>query len=98
MSDQTTTQTHAATAGAMSAEEAAKDLPTGPGGAELPDLTKAIVIAARRMGADPRVTDQGWVAFDANGQVVGVRPYPRTPVAMRVFVEYPLAEVHAPRE
>jgi hypothetical protein len=96
--DQITTEADPATAGAFSAEEAAKDLPAGPDGAELPNLTKAIVIAARRMGADPRVTDQGWVACDANGQVVGVRPYPRTPVAMRVFVEYPLAEVDAPRE
>ncbi len=97
--DQTTTETvDPATVGAMSAEDAAKDLPTGPDGAELPNLTRAIVVAARRMGADPRVTDQGWVAFEAGGQVVGVRPYPRTPVAMRVFVEYPLAEVDAPRE
>jgi hypothetical protein len=96
--DQVTTQTEPAGAGALSAEQAATDLPTGPDGAELPNLTKAIVIAARRMGAEPRVTDQGWVAFDAGGQVVGVRPYPRTPVAMRVFVEYPLAEVEAPRE
>lgn len=91
-------ETDQGTAGAMSAEDAAKDLPTGPDGAELPNLTKAIVVAIRRMGAEPKITDQGWVAFDADGQVVGVRPYPRTPVAMRVFVEVPLSEVDATRE
>ena len=84
--------------GLRTAEDAAKDMPTGPDGAELSNLTKAIVVAVRRMGGDPRITDQGWVAFDADGQVVGIRPYPGTPVAMRVFVEYPLAGLEATRE
>ncbi len=94
----TTTTEDPSTVGAVSAEEAATDLPTAPDGTELPGLTRAIVVAARRMGASPRITDQGWVAFATGGQVVGVRPYPNTPVAMRVFIEYPLGEVDAPRE
>ena len=49
----TTAQTDTETLGAMTAEDAAKDMPTGPDGAELPNLTKAIVVAVRRMGGDP---------------------------------------------